>query len=116
MAAITATNIQGTGWKATTVTTLGASDTLTYDASKNQVLILVNNTGGALTPNIDGDGASTAIPVRGWGTVDASGGSTSASVADGAAATMLLSANSAVMVGTVTITGGDGMEAILAQF
>ena len=113
MAAITATNIQGTGWKAATKTTLGASDTLTYDPSTNQILFLYNVTAGPLTPKIDGDGASAAIPVPGYGTVDATPGLTASSVAAGAAVAIVLKANSAFTKGTVTITGGDGMYAYL---
>lgn len=116
MAAITATSLQGTGWKVGAGTTLGASDTLDYDASKNQVLVLYNGTAGALTPNIDGDGASTAIPVQGYGTVDATAGLTSASVAVGSSCSIVLKKNYEYMQGTVTITGADGMEAILLEF
>lgn len=115
MAAITATAITGVGWKAVTVTTLGASDTLTYDASKDQILVLYNVTVGALTPLIDGDGASSAVPVPGFTPVDTTGGITSASVAAGGACAMVLKANYQVMAGTITITGGDGMEAMLLE-
>lgn len=116
MAAIQELDIQGFGWKQDTPTTLGASDTLTYDATKTQVLILYNGTAGALTPNIDGDEASTAIPVPGYGTVDASSGLTSASVATGDFCVLILANNDKYMLGTITITGGDGMLALLTEF
>ena len=67
MAVITATKMTGSGSRAITVTTLGASDTLTYE--KGAVLYLNNVTAGALTPNIDGDGATT-VTVAGLGSVD----------------------------------------------
>jgi hypothetical protein len=115
MAAITASNIEGVGWKAVTVTTLGASDTLTYDSGKDQILFLYNDTAGALTPLIDGSAASAAIPVPGFTPVSATGGITSASVAAGGACAMVLKANSAVMAGTIAITGGTGMIAVLME-
>lgn len=115
MAVIAASNIQGVGFKATATTILGASDTLVYDASKDQILILFNDTAGALTPLIDGSGASTAIPVPGFTPVSAAAGLTSASVAAGAATSMVLKANYQVMAGTVTITGGTGMVAMLVE-
>lgn len=116
MAVITATSLQGTGWKVGANTTLGASDTLVYDPAKTQVLVLHNVTAGALTPNIDGASASASIPVAGYGTVNATAGLTSASVAAGSSCSIVLSKNYEYMKGTITITGGDGMEAILLEF
>ncbi len=116
MAVISATSLQGTGWKVGANTTLGASDTLVYDPSKTQVLILHNVTAGALTPKIDGTLASAAIPVQGYGTVSAAAGLTSASVAAGSSCSIILKNNYQYMAGTVEITGGDGMEAILLEF
>ena len=113
MAVITATKMTGSGSRAITVTTLGASDTLTYE--KGAVLYLNNVTAGALTPNIDGDGATT-VTVAGLGSVDVSGGYTFPSIADGATVAIPLDTISAYLKGTVTVTGGDGIEASLLTF
>lgn len=115
MAEITATTMTGTGGRAVTVTTLGASDTLTYSSAKEPVLILNNVTGGALTPNIDGDG-STTIEVAGYGSLDVSAGYTTSSIGAGASLAIPLSTISAYLKGTITVTGGDGIEAQLLEF
>lgn len=116
MAVISATSLQGTGWKVGANTTCGASDTLVFDPNKTQILVLYNATVGALTPKIDGTLANTAIPVAGYGTVSAAAGLTSASVAAGSSCSMVLSKNYEYMKGTVELTGADGMEAILLEF
>lgn len=115
MAVITATDMTGTGDRTVTVTTLGASDTLTYTQSKNPILILNNITGGPLTPNIDGDGGST-VQVEGIGSVDVSGGFTTSSIAAGATAAIPLNSINKYLQGGVTVTGGDGIEATLLEF
>lgn len=115
MAAITATDMTGTGEREVTITTLGASDTLTYNASRNPVLVLNNVTVGALTPNIDGDG-QTAVTVSGIGSVDVSGGITLASIGAGEVFAVPLKTIREYLTGTVTVTGGDGIEAALLEF
>lgn len=116
MAVITATDMTGTGDRAVTVTTLGASDTLTFSASKEPVLVLNNVTGGPLTPNLLGD-AATTVTCSGVGSVDVSGGFTTASIAAGdSAAIPLVSIRSYLSGTTVTVTGGDGIEAQLLEF
>lgn len=115
MAAITATEVQGTGAKQVTVTTLGASDTLTYNLGVQATLILNNVTVGALTPNIDGDEATT-LPVRGYGSVDVSGGYTTDSIAAGEVYVLELDTIKEFLKGTITVTGGSGIEAILLEY
>ena len=108
MATITATSLSGSGSRAVTITTLGASDTFTYVVGST--LILNNVTAGALTPNIDGDGGTT-VSVRGVGSVDVSGGYTTPSIPAGGYAAIPLDSISEYLKGTITVTGGDGIEA-----
>lgn len=115
MATIAATDMTGAGAKAVTVTTMTASDTFTYDATKRPILVLNNVSGGALTPNIDGDGGTT-VNVSGVGSVDVSGGYTFASIADGDVVAVQLNSISAYLQGTITVTGGTGIEASLLEF
>lgn len=115
MAAITATAMTGAGARTLTVTTLGASDTLTYNASKNPVLILDNVTGGALTPLIDGAGGTT-VPVKGVGTVSVAAGLTLSSIAAGARVAIPLASISEYLKGVITITGGSGIKASILEF
>lgn len=113
MAAITATSMTGSGSRAVTVTTLGASDTLTY--VPGSVLILNNVTAGALTPTIDGAGATT-VSVAGIGSVDVSSGYTTPSIGVGAYAAIPLDTIKEYLKGVITVTGGSGIEAQLLTF
>lgn len=115
MATITATSVSGSGAVVTTLTTLGASDTFTYKSGKTQILTLTNNSGGALTVNIDGDGATTA-PLQGVGNVDISGGYSTASIANGAAVVIKLDTISKYLAGTIAVTGGTGIVATLLEY
>lgn len=115
MAVIAQTLLTGSLARVVTETTLGASDTLVYNAGRNQVLVLRNASGGALTPNIDGDGGTT-VPVAGAGSVDVSGGYSLASVANAAVVAIPMDTISAYLAGTITVTGGDGMVATLVSY
>lgn len=115
MAAITATDMAGSGSRAVTVTTLGASDTLTFNTDKKPTLYLNNITGGPLTPLIDGDGGTTT-PCPGVGDVDVSAGLTLSSIGAGDTVAIPLNSISAYLKGIVTITGGTGIEASLLEF
>lgn len=112
---VTATDMTGSGSRAVTVTTLTSSDTFTYTASKDPVLILNNVTGGALTVTIDGDGATT-VAVQGVGSVDVSGGYSTGSIASGDTVAIPLDTISQYLQGTITMTGGTGIEATLLEF
>ncbi len=115
MAAITATDMTGSGSRAVTVITLSASDTITFNTDKKPVLILNNITIGALTPLIDGaDGTTT--PCEGVGDVDISAGLTLSSIGVGNTVAIPLNSISAYLKGVITVTGGDGIEATLLEF
>ena len=110
MAEITITPLSGSGSRAATVTTLGASDTFSYQ--DGLILVINNLTAGAITPNLLGD-AVTDVPVAGVGSVDTSGGYTAASIGAGESAAIPLDTVSKYLTGTVTVTAGDGAEVYL---
>lgn len=113
MATITPTSMTGSGSRAVNVTTLTGTDDFVYKAGA--VLILNNVTAGALTPNIDGDGAST-VGVSGVGSVDISAGYDVPSIAAGDSAAIPLDTISKYLAGTIAVTGGTGIEAQLLEF
>lgn len=115
MAEITATDMTGSGSRAVTVTTLGASDTFVFNTDKRPVLYLNNVSGGALTPTIDGDGGTTT-PCPGVGDIDVSAGLTLSSIGIGDTVAIPLNSISAYLKGTITVTGGDAIEATLLEF
>ena len=115
MAAITPTSMQGTGARVVTITTLGASDTLTYSAGKMTTLILRNGTAGALTPLIDGAGGAN-VSVPGLGLVSVAAGYSVPSIAAGATASIPLDSIREYLKGVVTVTGADGISATLLEF
>lgn len=114
MAAITAIPVSQTDFFASAVTTLSSSDTLTYDPSKKQLLVLRNTTAGSLTLTIDGD-AGTSVGVPGVGSVSVSSG-VNVTVGAGASKSVMLSSISAYLQGVVTLTGASGMTAQLFNF
>lgn len=114
MAAITATSIQAAGATTVTRTTLGASDTLTYNQYTKAILVLDNITGGALTPLIDGAGGTTVFH-QGIGNVSVASGLTLASIAAGACVAIPLDSIAAYLSGVVTITGGSGIKAHILE-
>lgn len=114
MAALTATSMGGTGSRTVTDNTLTASDTLTYQAGRGQILIVNNDTGAEVTLNIDGDG-QTAVVVPGIGSVDVSGG-LDVVIAIGAVAAIPLDTIKQYLTGTVTLTGASGAQAYFLQY
>lgn len=112
MATITATKIQGSGSQAITVTTAGASDTLTFTKGSGQILVINNITAGALTPNIVGDAATTVVKA-GVGTITVSGGYDFPSIAAGAYKFINLDTISDYLTGDIALTGADGCELAL---
>lgn len=115
MPAITATDVYATGVVTVTETTLnGSTDTLTYNTGRRAVLVLRNATAGALTPVIDGDGATT-VHVPGVGSVDLSGGYSVGSIAAGAVKSIYLDSISEYLAGDISITGGTGIIATLLE-
>lgn len=115
MAVITATSMTGSGSRAVTVTTLGASDTFVFNTDRKPVLYLNNVSAGALTPLIDGDGGTTT-PCEGVGDIDVSAGLLLSSIGIGDTVAIPLNSISAYLKGTITITGGDAIEATLLEF
>jgi len=115
MGTIAATNMRASGAVTVTMTTLTASDDFVYNAGRRAVLILNNVTRGTLTPVIDGDGASS-VGVAGVGPVDISGGYNVPSIAAGTIAAIQLDSIREYLAGTIAITGGTGIEAMLLEF
>lgn len=114
MATILPTSLQGSGARAVVQTVLtGTDDTFTYVESANPVLVLFNDTGGALTPIIDGASAPSALPIPGAGTVDLTGGYAVGSIAAGASRAIPLVTIREFLRGTIEITGGTGLIATL---
>lgn len=115
MATIVATNVNVSGVKAVTETTLtGTLDTFTYRTGVNQTLILRNATAGALTPIIDGAGATT-YNVEGVGSIDLSAGFAVGSIAAGQVKSIRTESIGRYLAGTIAITGGTGLVATLLE-
>jgi len=117
MATIAPTNMGGTGQRTMVSTTLtGTADTFVYKESTNPVLIIRNPTGGALSPVIDGAGATT-VQVKGvTQALDISGGYPVGSIAAGAAVTIRLYTIREYLKGAIAITGGTGLVCSLLEF
>lgn len=117
MATIAATNMQGTGQRAVTLITLtGTADTFTYKESTRPVLIMRNATAGALSPVIDGAGATTVSVPGVTQALDVSGGYAVGSIAAGAAVAIPLYSIREYLKGAIAITGGTGLVCSLLEF
>jgi len=115
MATITNTSMTGLGSRSIIPTTLTSSDTFTYLPRKNQTLIIENNSGVAVTVNIDGDGAGD-LGVQGVGVIDISTGYDTAPIPDGEAVAIPLDSISRYLAGTIAVTGGTGATAYLISY
>jgi hypothetical protein len=91
--------------------TLNASDTITFNSTKQQLLVLRNPTGGSLTATIDGADGTTVTP-PGLGTVSVAAGYAIA-VPAGESRAVVLGSISAYCQGVVAVTGGAGLKATL---
>jgi hypothetical protein len=111
MAAIASIDATQVGSFAAAITTLSADDTITFNSSKKQLLVLRNTTGGSLTATIDGS-AGTTVNAPGLGAVDVSAGKAIV-VAAGASVAVVLSTISAYCSGVVHITGAATLTAQL---
>lgn len=111
MAAIASINAAQVGPFAAAITTLTASDTITFNPGKKQLLVLRNTTGGSLTLNIDGAGGTT-VQAPGVGAVSVASG-LNIPVSAGASVAVVLSTVSAYLQGVVTLTGASGLTAQL---
>ena len=74
----------------------------------------VNETGGALTVTIDGDGATTQH-ASGVGQVDLTGGFVTAELAAGDVMVIPLDTISSYLSGTIAVTGGTGIVASILE-
>jgi hypothetical protein len=111
MAAITSIEANQIGAFTAGETILSASDTINFNASRKQLLVLRNPTGGSLTATIDGaDG--TTVNVAGVGAVSVAAGY-GVTVAAGTTKAVVLGSVSAYCQGVVSITGAAGMAATL---
>ncbi|HHZ69079.1 MAG TPA: hypothetical protein EYN54_02090 [Methylococcaceae bacterium] len=120
MAEITVRSMAGSGQKLVAALTLGASDTLVYreGESINQTLMLNNVSGGALTPLILGVGTSV-FPKQGLnGDEDVSAGHPMPSIGIGEIVLLKLDTIKGFLKGatSITVTGGDAMEATLLEY
>ena len=111
MAAIASINANQSGAFAAAISTLGADDTITYDASKKQLLVLTNTTGGSLTATIDGDGGTT-VAVPGLGNVSVAAG-IAIPVGAGLSVAVALNTISHYCKGVVHITGAATLNAAI---
>lgn len=112
MAAIASINARQHGAFAAALTTLTASDTITYDDRFTNFLVIRNPTGGSLTLNIDGDGGGT-VNAPGLGPVNVGSGF-SIAIPAGEARAINLATISQYLRGVVTLTGASG--AIVQHF
>lgn len=120
MPAVTGTSLNQSGvFTPTQVTLDGSTDTLVFDANKNQVLTIFNPTVGAVGPvTITGDANDAAYPVPGSDrTVDNTTPlELSASLAAGGQVSVKLSTIKERLNGAVTIAGGATLVATLEEF
>jgi hypothetical protein len=115
MAAITAISVNNlTDFIDAPEVTLTASDTITFNSTKVQILLVTNTTAGALSLKIDGD-AGTTVPVSGIGAIDVSGGKTISIPATTGSKMITLSTISAYCQGVVTLSGAVGAKVRLIE-
>jgi hypothetical protein len=114
MAAITSINAAQVGAFAAAIATLTSDDTITFNSQKKQLLVLTNNTGGALTATLDGDGGTT-VQVPGLGSVSVASGLAIA-VPAGESRAVVLATVKHYCKGVVHLLGGTGLKAQLFDF
>lgn len=93
-----------------TLTTLGASDTLTYASGTSQKLFLYNTTASPVVATLVGSTATTVSPAGLGGTVSVAAGKAITVPASGATL-VNLDVVSGYLLGNITITGGTGLLA-----
>jgi hypothetical protein len=115
MAAITAISASNlTDFIDAPETTLTASDTITFNSAKIQLLLVTNATAGALTLLIDGDGGTT-INVAGVGAINVAAGKSIVIPATTGSKLITLSTISAYCQGVVTLSGAVGAKVRLIE-
>lgn len=108
MAAISSINAAAVGAFSAPITTLSASDTITYTPSKKQLLLFTNTTGGSLTATIDGNGGTT-VDVPGIGSVSVAAG-LAVAVPAGESRGVILNSIKHYLQGVVSITGASTLK------
>jgi hypothetical protein len=112
MATLAKTNINVAGAFTPTKLSLGSSDTFTYTPGTNSILVLYNTTASPITVTIDG-ASGTTVPVPNTGaTLDVSAG-IAITVPANAYKAVRLDTISAYLNGTIAMTGGTGVDAVL---
>lgn len=111
MAAIASIETNVAGAFAAAISTLSASDTITFKPGRKQLLVLRNTTAGLLTVTIDGaDGTTVTVP--GIGSVSVAAG-LAVPVAAGVSVAIVLQSISSYLQGVVTLTGASTLTAQL---
>ena len=101
MATIVSTNTKESGVVSITETTLtGTLDTFAYKPNSKQRLILRN---------------ATTVGIEGVGSIDISGGFSVGSIAAGAVKSINTDSIGKYLAGTIAITGGTGLVAVLME-
>ncbi len=111
MAAIASIDATQLGAFTAAVSTLSASDTITFDPKRKQLLVLRNTTGGSLTCTIDG-AAGTTVAVDGLGSVSVASG-LAIIVPAGESRAVVLSSIKHYCQGVVSLTGAATLTAQL---
>lgn len=115
MAAITQSLVKDAGVPVNlTRLAMSASDTLTYNQGTAQVLVLYNTTAAAVTIALTGNAMPATISVPGvGGTMSLAGGKSVTVPASGSTVVDLDDIYQYLTGGTVTITNGTGLTAML---
>ena len=113
MTAIAQTNIKAGGRVNIEATTLGASDTFTYQSGANQYLVIENATAAAVTPSVVGSAASSALFVPTYGTIDISGAYELGAIPAGEFQITPLDSIRLRLAGVATLTGCSDCKAMI---
>jgi len=113
MTAIAQTNIKAGGRVTIEATTLGASDTFTYQADANQYLVIENTTVSPVTPSVTGSAASSALFIPTYGTIDISGAYELGEIPAGEFQITPLDSIRLRLAGVATLTGCEGCKAMI---
>lgn len=98
-----------------TGTVMTASDTITVDGNKTQLLVLTNTTGSPLTCTIDGTDAPASFAPGGVGAISLTGGYAVA-VPAGQSRSIVLASIREYTRGVCQLLGAPGMTAQLFNF
>lgn len=114
MAAITSIDGTQNGQYVATGVTLTASDTITLNPDRKQILLLTNTTAGAITATVLGSSAGSVV-VPGYGALSLASGYAIAVPANSAKA-VELSDIALYLPGVISITGGTGLNCKMFDF